>query len=111
MRKLHMFYNPTLEEMVNSEYAELLFLSTGNQVKEPDTFNEAWFHNNPEEKIGWRDAIKKELSDVHFKQEIWDKVAIKDIPYGRKLIGSRWFFKRKKNGIYRACLCALGLSP
>ena len=108
MRNLHTFYNPTLEDMGNSEHAEFLFLSTGNQVKEPETFNEAWFHDNPEEKIGWRDAIEKELSDMHLKQEIWDKVAIKDIPYGRKLIGSRWVFKRKKNGIYRARLCALG---
>jgi hypothetical protein len=81
MRKLHMFYNPTLEEMGNSEHAEFLFVSTRNKVKKPDTFNEAWFHNNPEEKIDWRDAIKKELSDMHLKQEILDKVAIKDTSF------------------------------
>jgi Reverse transcriptase (RNA-dependent DNA polymerase) len=45
---------------------------------------------------------------MHLKQEIWDKLGIKDIPHGRKLISSRWVFKHKKNGIYRACLCALG---
>jgi hypothetical protein len=28
--------------------------------KEPDTFNEAWFYDNPEEKNGLRDAIEKE---------------------------------------------------
>jgi Reverse transcriptase (RNA-dependent DNA polymerase) len=35
-------------------------------------------------------------------------MAIQDIPTRRKLIGSKWVFKEKKNGIYRACLCALG---
>jgi hypothetical protein len=59
MRNLHTFYNPTMEAMVNSEHAEFLFLSTRNQVKEPDTFNKALFHDNPEECIGWRDAIEK----------------------------------------------------
>jgi hypothetical protein len=43
----------------NSEHAEFLFLSSRNQVKEPDTFNETWFYDNPEEKNGWRDAIEK----------------------------------------------------
>ena len=32
---------------------------------------------------------------MHLKQEIWDKVAIKDILPGRKLIGSRWVFNVK----------------
>jgi hypothetical protein len=108
VRRLHTFYNPTIEGLANSEHAEFLFLSAGTQVKEPETFNEAWFHHDPEEQTGWRDAIQKELNDMHIKREIWDKVAIKDIPAGRKLIGSKWVFKRKKNGIYRARLCALG---
>jgi hypothetical protein len=59
MRNLHTFYNPTLEKLGNSEHAEFLFVSIRNQVKESDTFNEAWFHDNPEEKIGWRDEIEK----------------------------------------------------
>jgi hypothetical protein len=109
MKKLHTFYNPTLEEMGHSEHADFFFKSTGNQVKELDTFNEARFHGSPEEKIGWRDAIEKELSDMHLKQEIWDKIAIKDIPHGRKLISSRWVFKRKKNGIYRALFVCTGI--
>jgi hypothetical protein len=37
MRNLHTCYNPTIEELGNSEHAEFLclFLSTGIQVKEP----------------------------------------------------------------------------
>ena len=60
------------------------------------------------EKLGGEVQLKKELSDMHLKREIWDKVSIKDIPPGRKLIGSRWVLKKKKNGIYRDRLCALG---
>jgi hypothetical protein len=52
MRNLHTLYNPTMEELGNSEHAEFLFLSSGSQVKELETFNEAWFHNNPKKTIG-----------------------------------------------------------
>ena len=34
----------------------------------------------------------------------------RDIPEDMKLIGSKWVFKRKKNGIFCACLCALRYS-
>ena len=96
------------EGMTNSEHAEFIFLTPNIQVLEPDKFNEAWFHTDPEEQYGWRNAIEKELGDMHLRREIWDKMAIQDIPEGRKLIGSKWVFKKKKNGIYRARLCALG---
>jgi hypothetical protein len=67
-------------------------------VKEPETFNEARFHNDPKEKIGWRGAIEKELSDMHFKCEIWDTVAVKDITPGRKLLGADGFSRKRKMG-------------
>ena len=34
----------------------------------------------------------------------------KDIPTGRRLIGCKWVFKIKRNGIFRARLVALGYS-
>ena len=33
-----------------------------------------------------------------------------DIPSNRRLIGSKWVFKKKRNGVYRARLVALGYS-
>ena len=89
MRRLHTFCNSTIEGMANSEHAEFLFLSTRVQVKEPEICKEAWLCNIPKEKNSQRDAIEKELSDMNFNQEIWYKIAIKNIPPGRKLIGSQ----------------------
>jgi hypothetical protein len=108
LRRLDTFYNPTIRGVNFKDQAEFLFLSTETKTKEPATFNEAWYHPDSEEQAGWRDAIEKELNDMHLKRQIWDKMAIQDIPTGRKLIGSKWVFKKKKNGIYRARLCALG---
>ena len=39
--------------------------------------------------IGWRDEIEKKLIDMHIKQDIWDKMAIKDIRSRKKLTNSR----------------------
>ena len=108
LRRLDTFYNPTIRGMGSTDQANFLFLSAETKIKEPATFNEAWYHPDSEEQAGWRDAIEKELNDMHLKREIWDKMAIEDIPKGRKLIGSKWVFKKQKNGIYRAHLCALG---
>ena len=47
---------------------------------------------------------------MHIKRKIWDKVPINSVPKERKLIGSKWVFKKKKNGVFRARLCALGYS-
>jgi hypothetical protein len=101
--------NNTIDEgTTNSEHAEFIFLTPNVQVSEPEKFNEAWFHTDPEEQYSWRNAIEKELGDMHLRREIWDKMVIQDIPEGRKLIGSKWVFKKKKNSIYRAHFCALG---
>jgi len=50
--------------------------------EEPKTFDEAWNHPDPK----------------------------RDIPEGRRLVGCKWVFKIKRNGVYRARLVALGYS-
>ena len=106
MKNLNTFYNPTL--ITAEEQTELMLISTS--PSEPVTFQDAWNHPVNEEKRGWQEAILKELTDMDIKRKIWIKAKIKDIPEDRKLIGSKWVFKRKKNGIFRARLCALGYS-
>ena len=44
------------------------------------------------------------------KRNMWTKIKKKNIPKERRLIGSKWVMKVKKNGIYRARLVALGYS-
>jgi len=54
----------------------------------------------------WIDAIGKELNDM-FKHKVWKKVKINEIP-NRRLLGSKWVLKKKKKGVYRVWLVALG---
>ena len=41
---------------------------------------------------------------------MWKRIPKTYVPKGRTLIGNKWVFKKKKNGIYRAKLVALGYS-
>ena len=44
------------------------------------------------------------------EKKVWRYIKRRDVPQGRRLIGSKWVFKKKRNGVYRAQLCALGYS-
>jgi hypothetical protein len=108
LRNLNTFYNPIAS--TENELTEFIFLSMGLDQGEPASFEEAWEHPDPNERAGWRKAIEKELTDMHVKRQIWTPTKIQDIPQNRRLIGSKWVFKKKKNGVFRARLCALGYS-
>ena len=59
----------------------------------------------------WLKAIKKEIDSLHFN-DVWDLV---ELPKGRKVVGSKWVFKRKlgPDGSverYKARLVAQGFS-
>jgi hypothetical protein len=80
----------------------------GNEIIcEPKTFEDVWNHPDANNKKGWRDAIKKEFSDMK-SRKVWQKVKKNIIPHNKRLIGNKWVFKKKKDGKYRARLCALG---
>ena len=74
---------------------------------EPQTFEEAWDHADPHDREKWREAIRKELKAMK-ERNVWRIVKKSEVPDGRRLIGHKWVFKKKKNGVYRARLVALG---
>ena len=78
-------------------------------IIEPKNFNEAWFHSDPTQKDKWREAILKEHRDMDSRQ-VWRKIKRSDIPKDRRLVKSRWVFKVKRNGVFRARLVACGYS-
>ena len=43
-------------------------------------------------------------------RNVWRYAKINRIPQNRRLIGNKWVFKKKRNGIYRARMVALGYS-
>jgi Reverse transcriptase (RNA-dependent DNA polymerase) len=55
------------------------------------------------------EAILKEFDDMSAKG-VWKKIQKSDMPNGRNCIKSKWYFKIKRNGVYRARLVACGYS-
>ena len=108
LRKLDTFYNPVLMNTALDE--DFCFVGgTDDNHENPDTFREAWEHKIPEEQVKWREAIRKEFSDM-LKRKVWKYTKKSSIPANRRLIGNKWVFKKKRNGVYRARLVGLGYS-
>ena len=100
-----------VEENLDDFYQDCALMSaivTG-QNNEPKTFQEAWYHNDQEKRKKWRTVIRKEFRDM-IKRGVWVNVNRSSIPEGRKLIGSKWVFKEKRDGRFRARLVCLGYS-
>jgi len=75
--------------------------------KDPITFQDAWNHPDPTEQHFWREAIRLEFRQM-IKNKVWRKEGIDNLPSNRKGIGTKWVFKKKKNGVYRARLVVKG---
>ena len=76
---------------------------------EPKTFQEAWYYPIENNRNNSRAAIKKEIRSM-INRGVWRKTDKAKIPKNRRLIGIKWVFKIKRDGIYRARLVALGYS-
>ena len=106
MQKINDSWNTTLEDIV-----EFAFVGgTDDLYENPRTFQEAWNHADLKERAKWREAIRKEFHDMVNSRKVWRNVKRNEIPQNRRVIGCKWVFKKKKNGIYRARLCAIGYS-
>ena len=103
LRRLNTFYNRTIEDVV--EFA--MVGGTDNDYVNPISFQDAWWHPDPEERKKWREAIRKEMRDM-IRRGVWRKVKRSTVPSERRVIGNRWVFKLKGNGVYRARLVGLG---
>jgi len=79
------------------------------QNDEPETFQEVWYYNDQEKQKKWRTVIWKEFCDM-IKRGVWVNVDRSSVPEGRKLIGSKWVFKEKRDRWFQARLVCLGYS-
>ncbi len=78
------------------------------ELVEPRPFQEGWDHPEIKQCMKWREAIRKEFSDMN-KQQVWHKIIRDKIPKGRRCVKYKWVFKTKRNGIFHACLVAAWL--
>ena len=78
---------------------------THESYKSPKTFVKAWNHEDNYLRGKWIDAIKEELEHLE-KNKVWRVMTKDQVPADRRLLGTRWLFKVKKNGIFEARLVA-----
>ena len=105
MNRLNTSYNPVVEEVTEMAFAFVGITSSG--YNEPQSFNEGWNHVDDVERKGWQGAIQKEFQNM-LEKNVWTKKERKNMAVGRHLVGSKWAFKKKKSGLFCACLVALG---
>jgi Reverse transcriptase (RNA-dependent DNA polymerase) len=99
-----------LEEVsLDSEDEERNFMTVSEEMVEPTSFHEAYHDKDPNHGNSWRNAIAKELENME-KCNVWSLLDRLSIPTNRKLIGSKWVFKEKQDGVFRARIVALGYS-
>ena len=97
--------NPTTNDM-----AEVVLVGgTDESYKSPEWFNDTWYNDNPKLQLQWREAIKKEFENVE-KNHVWRVMKKTDVPENRRLLGAKWVFEVKKNGIFKARLVAQSFS-
>ena len=78
-----------------------------NEEIEPTTFQEAWHYEDAVSQEKWREAIRLEFRQM-IKNGVWKNKTLSQLPYGRQGIGTKWVFKKKKEGTYQARMVAKG---
>jgi hypothetical protein len=110
LRGLEPFNNPGRLEIEGENNQLCFFVPDANNEDDsvPLTFKDAWYHEDPDERAKWRAAIRLEFKQM-LKNMVWRrKKGLNNLPPNRKGIGTKWVFKKKKNGVYRARLVAKG---
>ena len=72
---------------------------------EPQSFLEAWWDPDLIAREKWQEAICLEFKKM-LDMGMWRHVNRRDHPNNRRLVGCRWVFKVKRNGVYHARLVA-----
>ena len=98
------------DKTLNEWLHEIAFVtSTMSDPDEPQSFQEAWRDPDLISREKWREAIRLEFKKM-LDMGVWRHVKRNDRPNDRRLVGCRWVFKVKRNGVYRARLVAKGFS-
>ena len=108
LRGLQPFNNPGRLEVEGGNNHFCFFVPEHTEEDDtPTTFQEACYHKDPEKRRKWREAIRLEFRQM-LKNGVWRNRGINTLPANRKGIGTKWVFKEKKNGVFRARLVAKG---
>ena len=76
---------------------------------ESKTFQQAWWNSDKTAREKWREAIRLEFNKM-INMGVWREVKKEEGNANKRLVGSKWVFKIKRDGVYRARLVAKGFS-
>ena len=94
------------EKTLNEWLHEIAFVtSTMSDPDEPQSFQKAWLDPDLVARDKWQEAICLEFKKM-LDMGVWRHVKRKDHPNDHRLVGCRWVFKVKRNGVYHARLVA-----
>ena len=68
-----------------------------------------WWNSDKNTREKWHDAIRLEFNKM-IKMGVWREVNKEERNANKILVGSKWVFKIKRNGVYRTRLVAKGFS-
>ena len=89
---VQMTHEPTHDNM-----AEIVLVGgTDESYVSPETFKKVWNHKNDYLRNKWREAIKKEFENME-KNKVWQITTKNQGSIDRRLLGTMWVFKVKKN--------------
>ena len=98
------------EKTLNECLHETAFVTyTLSDPDEPQSFQEASSDPDLIAREKWREAIWLEFKKM-LDMGVWRHVKIEDYPNDHRLVGCRWVFKVKRNGVYHARLETKGFS-
>jgi Reverse transcriptase (RNA-dependent DNA polymerase) len=97
------YFNPDNTAHRHQELGNAELLAAAYVGRDPASYAEAMQSDNTTE---WTDACQYEI-DALSKNNTWELV---DLPAGRKAVKSKWVFKLKSDGRYRARLVAKGFT-
>ena len=94
------------EKTLNEWLHEIAFVtSTMSDPDKPQSFQKAWWDPDLVARDKWQEAICLEFKKM-LDMGVWRHVKRKDHPNDHRLVGCRWVFKVKRNGVYHARLVA-----
>ena len=96
------------EKTLNEWLHEIAFVtSTMSDPGEPQSFQEAWWDPDLIAREKWREAIRLEFMKM-LDMGVWTHVKSEDHPNDHRLVGCRWAFNVKNDGVYHVRLVAKG---
>ena len=76
---------------------KVAFITGPEQYVEPESFNEAYNHEDPIQQAKWGEAIEKEFNDME-SRNVWKRIDRSKMAKDRRCVKCKWVLKIKRKG-------------